>query len=252
MKRALLTGASRGLGAEIAACLLAEGVEVVAPTRGELDLSDSAAVTAYAARLGPVDVLINNAAILGPVGSLEDNPLSGWNETLTVNLIGPMTLMQAVLPGMKTRRKGKIINIAGGGATGSLPRRNAYAASKAALCRLTECVADEVREYGIDVNAVLPGPMPTDMLDRIIAAGETRLGAKEHAEHLRIRETNAGATENAAHLCTWLVSDESSGLTGRIISARFDPWPFDRPTIAAIMASDRYTLRRIDDRHAAE
>ena len=228
-KIAIVTGQSRGLGAAIGYIFKKAGYTVPACTRHELNVSDPASVKQFCANIGAVDVLVNNAAILGPVGLVERN--QDWHETLLTNLMGPVWLTQAVLPGMK-KRGGKIINIAGGGATGPLPRRSAYAASKAALVRFTETVAEEVKDFGIEVNAVLPGPLKTDMLDQIVASGEN------------VETPDEDAIDRAASLCLWLA--QTDGLTGRTLSARFDPWPFDDAEKKRIMASDLYTLRRID------
>ena len=127
---------------------------------------------------------------------------------------------------------------------GPLPRRSAYTASKAALVRLTETVAEEVKEYGIEVNAMLPGPLPTDMLDEIIAAGPNMLGDEEYQAHTNLRGKSVGALERATALCIYLATDDSRGLTGRTISARYDRWPID----LASLSPDRFTLRRVDDR----
>jgi 3-oxoacyl-[acyl-carrier protein] reductase len=98
--------------------------------------------------------------------------------------------------------------------------------------RFTETVAEEVKDFGIEVNAVLPGPLKTDMLDQIIESGED------------VEKPDDDAIDRAASLCLWLA--QTDGLTGRTLSARFDPWPFDDDEKKRIMASDLYTLRRID------
>ncbi len=239
---------SRGLGKEIARQLRDAGMTVPLCTRDQMDVTDTLSISAFVNDLlekhGRIDVLVNNAAVLGPVGAVENNNSVEWTDTICANLFGPVQLICAVLPTMKAQGKGKIINIAGGGATGPLPRRSAYATSKAALVRFTETVADEVSGFGIDVNAVLPGPMPTDMLDDILSAGPEALGEREHAAHRKI--AGEGAVERAARLVGYLASPESDGLTGRTISARYDPWPFDQAMKSKIVNSDLYTLRRMD------
>ncbi len=242
---AVITGQSRGLGAVLASRFRDDGYAVPSCRRSDLEIRDPESIIAYVSRVlceyGRIDILINNAAILGPVGPLETGP--DWTETLQVNLIGPVALMAAVIPIMKDQHYGRIINIAGGGATGPLPRRAAYAASKTALIRATESVAEELSGTGVEANAVLPGPMPTDMMRDILSAGPAMLGEREYREHLKVSDDHA--LQRAASLCLHLAG--TSGLTGRTISARHDPWPFDQAAISSIMISNRYTLRRIDN-----
>lgn len=250
---AIVTGNGRGLGKVIAEAMRAAGATVPPCTRRNMDMRDYETifdfVTMVTETFGRIDIVVNNAAILGPVDAIENIKSGAFASTLATNLTGPMALMSLVIPHMKKRGYGKIINIAGGGATDPLPRRVAYAASKAALVRVTESIAAEVAEHHIDVNAVLPGPLPTDMFDEIIAAGPERLGKAEHAGHAaRIFEPDA--IPRAAALCVWLASANSDGLSGRTLSARFDGWPFSPNAIAAIMESDRYTLRRTREANA--
>ena len=114
-------------------------------------------------------VLVNNAGVLGPAGPLDDNDWDAWVETVRVNLLGTVAMCRAVLPGMRERGYGKIINLSGGGATAARPNFSAYAASKAAVVRFTETLAGELD--GIDVNAIAPGALPTRMLDEVLASG---------------------------------------------------------------------------------
>lgn len=246
MPIAIVSGTSRGLGAVLAQGLRQAGYLVPDLSTKNCDIRSSESVSAFVNDLlpqcGSIDVLVNNAAVLGPVGALEGTSPNEWGDVFAVNVLGAMNLTAAVLPSMKAAYRGAILNIAGGGATGPLPRRTVYAATKAALVRLTESVAEEAKGYGIAVNAVLPGPMPTDMLGDILAAGPEALGESEHVEHSAV--TDASAIERAADLCMHLI--QTRGLTGRTISARYDPWPFDAEAIKRIMASDLYTLRRVD------
>lgn len=247
VKVVVITGASRGFGAKLVEAFVRDGAVVVPASRPAVDVSDPQSVSAFIAdvihKYGRVDILVNNAGILGPVGQIEQNDQAEWQQTISVNLLGPVWMTQTVIPTMLKQQSGRIINVAGGGATCSLPRRTAYAASKAALVRLTESVADEVKDDGIFVNAILPGPLPTDMLDQIIASGPDRLGTVEHAKHER---PDALDFDRAIGLCLYLASEESAPLTGRTFSARFDLWPFSDDDKADIMAGDRYTLRRRD------
>lgn len=235
---AIVTGATRGLGREIAAKLEAAGCYVIAMGRHTVDVTNAAAVQELVDDVskinGFIDVLVNNAAMLGPVGNLERTEPDEWETTLGVNLIGPMHFIRACLPHMKAQGAGKIVNVGGGGAADPLPGRTAYACSKAALVRLTDSIAMETFGSGIDINAVAPGPMATDMMEEI-------LSQDTEAEK---PEAGRWPIERAANLVTWLCSDDSDGLSGRYISARHDPWPFSPEQIADIMVNDHYSLRR--------
>ena len=121
-------------------------------------------------------MLVNNAAITGPVGPLETNDWDEWTQTLQTNLFGTVLMCRAVLPGMRERGYGKIINLSGGGGTGPRPNFSAYATAKAGVVRFTETLAREVE--GIDVNAIAPGALNTRMRDDVLDAGPELAGAE--------------------------------------------------------------------------
>ena len=132
-----------------------------------------------------------------------------------------------------------------GGATGPLPGISAYAASKAAIVRFTETLALEVREWNIDVNAIAPGALMTRLTDQLIAAGSERVGAALHARMVKLKHDGGTPLSLGAALCGYLAGPESDGLTGRLIAAPWDPWPFSEEHRREIAESDIYTLRRI-------
>ena len=265
-KRALVTGAGRGIGRRIARALAGEGAKVALLARSRDQLEDAAreleqlgAVclaapadlaseaqtrAAFGAVLdswGGIDILVNNAAILGPVGPSHTLDAGAWLETVQINLGGCFLCCSLVLPGMIERRSGKIINLSGGGAVDPRPNFSAYAASKAAVVRFTETLAAEVAAHGIDVNAIAPGAIDTDMLRQGIAAGDA---AGAEAEELRrIARQGGQDPERAAALAVHLASAATDGLTGRLISAQWDDWENLDPR--AVMATDLFTLRRI-------
>ncbi len=270
-KVALVTGGGRGIGRAIALALGREGADLmlVARTAAELDevgalargigrrvLTRTADVSARAdvervvaaaiAEFGRIDTLVNNAGVQAPIGPLVSNDADQWVKAIGVNLVGPFHLMQAVLPGMMSRRCGKIVNLSGGGATAPRPNFSAYAASKAALVRLTETVAAEVEPYNVQVNAVAPGAINTRMLEEIIAAGGA---AGEELAAARRRKAEGGtAIELVADLVAFLASGASGGLTGKLISAPHDGWrAWDAGRIAALIGSPWLTLRRLDE-----
>lgn len=265
----LITGASRGIGAALAETLSLAGAgvallardgaklaEVAAQINGRggraitvagdvADAKTSATAVKEARRtLGDIDILVNAAGIQPPIGLFADNCLEAWERAIQVNLMGPVRVIHAVLPGMMARRQGKIINFSGGGATGPRPNFSAYAASKAALVRLTETLAVELKPYNIQVNAVAPGAVNTQMLDEILVAGE-KAGAEYHQAQERAR--NGGTPmELVCKLVLFLASPACGGLTGKLISAPHDPWRSWEGRAEEINASPMYCLRRMD------
>lgn len=276
-KTAIITGASRGLGLAIAneyascgANMIICGrnrqtLEIAADMIGKLCTCDAQIIRPVVAdtgsesdvdalirnvvkETGGFDILVNNAAIQGPIGPIEDNDWEKWKRTLSTDLIGPAYLMRKAIEHYKSSNiRGKIINISGGGATGSRPNFSAYAASKVALVRLTEILADEVKEYGIDINAIAPGAMRSAMTDEIAGAG-ARAGDKEIQTAQKLIENGDDCKEVAAKLALFLASDRSNGITGRLISAKWDKWDKFPDIREELQNSDVYTLRRITAR----
>jgi NAD(P)-dependent dehydrogenase (short-subunit alcohol dehydrogenase family) len=194
---------------------------------------------------GKIDILVNNAGIQGPIGLLVDNDIDAWIETIYVYLVGAFLCCKAVLPYMIERRQGKIINLSGGGAAMPRPRFSAYAACKAGVVRLTETLAEELKRYNIQVNAIAPGAINTRMQDQILAAGEAA-GLEALSEAKRCKETGGVPPEKAAALVVFLASEASDGLTGKLISAVHDRWTEWTNRVAGLSTSPWYTLRRID------
>jgi len=268
-KVAIVTGGGRGLGKAIALAFAAEGADVVVVSRTisevegtakevqalgcralpiKVDVSNKEEVKnmvdSATQQFGRLDILVNNAGVQPPIGPVIKNDPEEWLRTVTINLGGTFLCSRAVLPIMMKRRQGKIINLSGGGATSPRPYFTAYAASKAAVVRFTETLAEEVKEFNIQVNAIAPGAVNTRMLEEIIAAGEMA-GERALAEAKRQKETGGTPPEKAADLAVLLASDESNGLTGRLISAVWDDWQGMARQVEGIMSSDLYTLRRV-------
>ncbi len=231
-KRAIVTGASRGIGRAIALRLAQAGARVlVHGTNADLlqplshetggqwlagDVADPqvavAAVAQAEAAWGGVDILVNNAGINTRAPTLE-MPLEDWHRVLDVNLNGTLHFCRAVLPGMIARGGGKIVNVSS--TAGKAPHRNAapaYGASKAAVNYLTRHLAQEMAPHGIFVNAVCPGPVESDMSRqwtpdyRVQAVGRIPLG-------------RLGTPEEIAGAVLFLASDLSDFITGETVNA---------------------------------
>ena len=141
--------------------------------------------------------------------------------------------------------RGKIINLSGGGATGPRPNFSAYATTKAGLVRFSETAAEETRELGIEINCIAPGAMDTGLTVEILRSGPSGAGQKEYESALKVRERGPAALGRAADLCVFLASSASDGITGKLISAVWDPWETLPKFLSDLRETDIYTLRRI-------
>jgi 3-oxoacyl-[acyl-carrier protein] reductase len=150
-----------------------------------------------------------------------------------------------LIPHFKQAGRGKIVILSGGGATNPLPNISAYAASKAAVVRLMETLAEELRPFRVDVNAVAPGALKTRLVDQVLAAGPEKVGAAFYAKNLQWAEKGATPLDLGADLCVYLASIESDGITGKLISAQWDPWARLQAYREVLAKSDIYCLRRI-------
>jgi 3-oxoacyl-[acyl-carrier protein] reductase len=268
-KTAIVTGAGRGIGRAISLAFCAEGAKVVVASRTIQELDETARMirrlggTTHVVRtdvsvdsdvrrliqssldvFGRIDVLVNDAGILGPIARLDQTDTEKWIETVHVNLIGSYLCCKAVIPHMIQNGGGKIINISGGGSTSPWPFFSAYSASKTGIVRLTETLAEEVKGFNIDVNVIAPGGVDSRLQDEIINA-PALAGTRERELAIQRKKGKATPVEKAADLAVFLASNESDKLSGRIISAEWDKWRDIPATIPQIMASDVYTLRRI-------
>jgi 3-oxoacyl-[acyl-carrier protein] reductase len=273
---AVITGGNRGLGREIARAFVAAGASVMICARdaGELDaagrelrglasdgqkvrwrpadVTDRSAVNTTVQQaideLGGLHILVNNAGVYGPFGPIEDVDWTEWVRAIEINLFGSVIPIRAVLLHFKTQGYGKIIQLSGGGATNPLPRISAYAASKAAMARLTETVAEECKNDRIDVNAIAPGALNTRLLDEVLGAGPDKVGAEFYARAVRQKQDGGVALSHGADLAVFLASPASDGITGRLISALWDDWAGWPKHLAELDSSDAYKLRRITGR----
>ncbi|MGE5526731.1 MAG: SDR family NAD(P)-dependent oxidoreductase, partial [Rhodospirillaceae bacterium] len=194
---------------------------------------------------GRIDVLVNNAGIYGPKGPIDEIDWPEWVKAIEINLYGSILMTRGVLPSMKKAGSGKIVQLSGGGATNPLPCISAYAVSKAGIIRFVETVAEEVRQYNVHVNAIAPGALNTKMLDEVLEAGPEKVGRAFYERSVKQKERGGAPLERGAALAVYLGSSLSDGITGKLISAMWDPWESLDEHRAELDGTDVYTLRRI-------
>lgn len=226
---AIVAGGSRGIGRAIALAFAHEGAKVAVVGRNksrcdevvsqisknggdaisvQADVANEADVARMAEKTKEkfqrIDILVNSAAVNLPYRTVTELTLDEWNWVIGVNITGTFLCCRAVLPQMIAQRFGKIINFSSVGGRRGAAGRSPYRASKAAIINFTECLAAEVKEFGIDVNAICPGPVETDML-REITGGKI--------------PTHAMPPEDIVPVAVFLASDESRAITGTAIDA---------------------------------
>ena len=226
---AIITGAGQGIGEAIARRLANAGAVVYVadidpalaaataqtiPNARPLtvDVTQSTSVEAAFSSAGPVDILVNNAGIGGKAAPLEEQTDSDWERIIAVNLLGVVYCTRAVLPGMKARRYGRVVNIASIAGKEGNPNMTAYSATKAAVIGFTKAVAKEVATEGICINAVSPAVIRTKILDQL---------TPEQVEYMtaRIPMRRTGTPEEIAAVVHFLASRDCSFVTGQTYDA---------------------------------
>jgi 3-oxoacyl-[acyl-carrier protein] reductase len=272
-KIAIITGGSEGLGFEIAKKFILAGASVTICSRNRNNLKSAKfklkkllnnkqklltisadvskkkdvakVIKMTTQKLGNCSILVNNAGIYGPKNKIEKINWKEWKKTIEINLFGSVLMSQGLIDQFKKQKYGKIIQLSGGGATSPLPYLSAYAASKAAVVRFAETLAEEVAEYNININSLAPGPLNTKMLDEIINAGPDKVGLDYYSRSIDQKKSGGSSLSTASDLAVFLASPQSDGITGKLISAIWDKWEDWPKYINKIRNSDVYTLRRI-------
>jgi NAD(P)-dependent dehydrogenase (short-subunit alcohol dehydrogenase family) len=264
-RRFLVTGGSMGVGLEVSRKLAERGARVVMVGRGAaalegalgqlsgsgherltLDVSDASAWPAAMAAVdvgGALDGVVTAAGVLGPIGSLDTVPPGEFAATIAINLVGTALALQQALPRLAASA-GRAVTFSGGGGTGPLARFDAYAASKAGVVRLTENVA---ADGAIELNCVAPGFVATRMHEGTLAAGPTAVGSAYFARTREQLETGGFPASEAAELVAFLLGPSAAGISGRLISAQWDPWREPEFRDRLRRDPDLAKLRRIDE-----
>lgn len=271
-KKAIVTGGARGIGLAITKELVKQGVKVVICSRTPKELENAVRELSAAKRnvyafvadvsdkadcnklidfsnhvLGGIDILVNNAGIYGPIGPLEENSFDLWSKTIQINLLGTVYLSREVLPIMKKCGSGKIINLCGSGVGGpkSLPQFSAYFTSKIAVAGFTESLAEELKNYNIQVNCVSPGGVYTKLTDYLLNAGPKNAGQEIYEDALKQKRNGGTPAQLVAKLVVFLSSGKSDRITGRFLSAKWDN--IEKLAKKNKLSANIFRLRRIDN-----
>ena len=261
--RVVITGSSSGIGRALAERLTAAEWEVwglarraqedFAPGRFRsslCDVSDWAAVEALArdvsTQWNTLDALICCAGVQGAIGpAMSLDPLD-WSRTVRANLDGTFYSIAAFFPLLeRAARRGKVLCFSGGGAAAPRPNFSAYGVAKAGVVRLVETLAQEWSGQPVDINAIAPGALPTRLTEETLTLGPARVGAAEYAAAQRTAAQGREGFEKVGGLVEYLLSEKSDGITGRLLSAPWDPWSGLADHLEELASSDIFTLRRI-------
>jgi NAD(P)-dependent dehydrogenase (short-subunit alcohol dehydrogenase family) len=273
-KNILVTGGSLGLGYELAKFFINQGANVIICSRNKLnlknarrqlqiELSQNQKLIAIKADLSRerdikrlydqtlkkfkfLDVLVSNAGVYGPKGSIINTNWINWKKSFEINCFGSIYLIKTFIKLLRKSRRGKIIQLSGGGATSPLPNLSCYAASKAAVVRFAETISFELANFNIDINCVAPGALNTRLLDEILRAGPKRVGKKFYDKSIQQKKSGGAGYSYIIKLIKFLCSQASNGITGKLISAQWDNYEMLAKKKRIINNdSDVFTLRRI-------
>jgi len=269
-KIVVITGGSMGIGFACAEVCLRAGARVMICARTEKPLRDAitrlhergyvdikakvadvtkvedikALLEVTIKEYGSLDGLIHCAAVLGPVGPMTDVESEPWFDAIHINLYGTFLVTRLACRQMMTRGGGRIVIFSGGGAASPFPNYTAYGCGKAAVVRLAETLAQEVRPFNIQVNCIAPGFVVTKMHEGTLAAGEK--AGREYLDRTR-REIESGGVPASlpARTAAFLLSDRAKGITGKLVASVHDGWEAWPDHLEELQQTDIFTLRRI-------
>ncbi|MBL9189280.1 MAG: SDR family oxidoreductase [Opitutaceae bacterium] len=262
----VVTGSSTGIGRALAERLLARGHAVWGLARSDqsefsakhpgkfratrCDVAQwpevAHAFAEITAAWPHVDALVCAAGLQGEIGrALAADPVH-WGATVRANLDGTFHALRACDALLaRAPRRAKVVCFSGGGATKPRANFSAYGVAKTALVRLVETIAEEERSRAFDINALAPGAINTRLTDEVLALGPAVVGEAEFAAAQKQKAAGGSSMEKALDCVEWLLSPASDGISGRLISAPWDPWSTLGAHAAGLAATDIYTLRRI-------
>ncbi len=272
-KNILITGGTQGLGLSLATELIKRQANLLVCARSKesidsaqanfnlikqseqkiytsvTDISNSIEIDELYVKaksmFGQIDILINNAGVIGDIDKFLETDLEKWKEVININFIGSALMIQKFLPDMLEQKFGKIIQLSGGGATAPLQGMSAYASSKVAIVRLIETLSKEYANSGVEFNCVAPGMMKTRLLKEMFKAGPKKIGDELFNKTANKSDEIIDSTVKACKLILFLCSEKSQGISGKLISAEWDNWEIWPEHISEITNTDLYTLRRI-------
>ncbi len=261
-----LTGSSSGIGRALAERLLSRGHRVWGLARSDqsafaaqhagkfhalrCDIAEwqqvECAAREVAAASGSLDGLVTCAGVQGEIGRALAADPARWSATVRANLDGTYFALRAFNDLLaRAPRRAKVVCFSGGGATKPRANFSAYGVAKTGVVRLVETIAEEERGRAFDINALAPGAINTRLTDEVLALGPAVAGEAEYSSAQKQKASGGGSLEKALDCVEWLLSPASDGISGRLISAPWDPWKTLSTHAVDLAASDIYTLRRI-------
>ena len=274
-KRIIITGGSLGIGFEIAKVCAVQGAEVVIAARNQGNLEESLKKiksisdknhTAYSLDVGDlkavevfaewiknqgleVNGLVNCAGVYGPIGKTPNIDMENFTKAIRINFLGTVYMCSIFTPLLVSNTNKKIVNYSGGGAASPFPNYSAYASSKAAIVRFTENLSREINDDGFDVNCISPGFVITRLHQETVDAGPEMVGHGFYQNTKKQIEGGGTSPDEAAQLTIFLLSEDADGITGKFLSAPWDPWRDKTFQEKLKEDNDLATLRRIDEKN---
>ena len=274
-KRIIITGGSLGIGFAIAKACAGQGAEVIIAARNQgnledslkkiksiseknhiaysLDVGDLKAIKVFAEWIKNeglvVNGLVNCAGIYGPIGKTPNIDMENFTHAIRINFLGTVYMCSVFSPLLVSSTNKKIVNYSGGGAASPFPNYSAYASSKAAIVRFTENLSRELDDDGFDINCIAPGFVITRLHQETVGAGSEMAGPGFYENTKKQIEEGGVPPEIAAELTIFLLSEDADGITGKFLSAPWDPWQDKTFQEKLREDNDLATLRRIDDKY---
>ena len=274
-KRIIITGGSLGIGFAIAKACAGQGAEVIIAARNQgnledslkkiksiseknhiaysLDVGDLKAVKVFAEWIKNeglvVNGLVNCAGIYGPIGKTPNIDMENFTQAIKINFLGTVYMCSVFSPLLVSSTNKKIVNYSGGGAASPFPNYSAYASSKAAIVRFTENLSRELDDDGFDINCIAPGFVITRLHQETVGAGSEMAGPGFYENTKKQIEEGGVPPEIAAELTIFLLSEDADGITGKFLSAPWDPWQDKTFQEKLREDNDLATLRRIDEKY---